>query len=177
LEVAANEWQKEQGDKIARLQHSKPDLYKFLVNLEDRSILPTVAEHIADSLGITRKFVEFVSKFLPDPPQLRPPELAQFNWESSQLKKALRTIYGYRSDALHNGRPFPGPMCEAPARLDSSWQAPAEKMIAQATSQRGGVWLQDAIPMNLYLFEYIARTALLKWWEGLLTQESFQLSH
>ena len=36
---------------------------------------------------------------------------------------------------------FLRPMCEAPLRLDSSWQAPAERMIAQASSQRGGVLL------------------------------------
>ena len=166
LEAAANEWQKEKGDKIARLEHSKPELYRFLASLKDCSILPTVAEHIGDSLGITRKFVEFALKFLPGPPQLRPLEWAQFKWEPSQLKKALRTIYGYRSDALHDGRPFPGPMCEAPARLDASWVAPAERMLAEAASQRGGVWLQDDIPMNLHLFEYIARAVLLRWWEA-----------
>jgi hypothetical protein len=166
LEAGANEWQKEKGDKVARLEYSKPQLYEFLAKLEDKSILPTVAEHIAESLGITRKFVEFALKFFPDPPRLRPPEWAQFKWESSQLKKALRTIYGYRSDALHDGRPFPGPMCEAPARLDPSWEAPAERMLAEGASQRGGVWLQDDIPMNLHLFEYIARGVLVRWWEA-----------
>jgi len=164
LETAANEWQKKKGDKIARLQDSKPELYKYLVSLKDDSILSRVAEYIADSLGITRKFVSFVLRFLPDPPEQRPPEWAQFKWEPDQLEKALKTIYGYRSEALHDGRPFPRPMCKAP-RLDSSWQAPAEKMIAEATSERGGVWLKDDIPMNLHLFEYIARNVLLKWWK------------
>jgi hypothetical protein len=166
LEAAANEWQKEKGDAVARLEHSKPELHQYLANLKDRSILETVATHTADSLGSTRKFVEFVLRFLPDPPQLRPPEFAQFKWESSNLKKALRTIYGYRSDALHGGTPVPGPMCRAPARLDPSWQAPAETMLAEAISEQGGVWLQDDIPMNLHLFEYITRSALLKWWEA-----------
>jgi hypothetical protein len=164
LETAANEWQRKKGNPITRLQGTKPDLYNYLVSLKDDSILSKVAEYIADSLGITHKFVSFVLRFLPDPPQQRPPEWAQFKWEPDQLGNALKTIYGYRSKALHDGRPFPPPMCKAP-RLDSSWHAPAERMIAQATSERAGVWLKKDIPMNLHLFEYIARNVLLKWWK------------
>ena len=162
LETGANEWNKEKGDNVVRLRESKPKLYDYLHALPDNSILPTVAEHLADSLGIMKKFVEFALKFLPGPPQQRPPAWAQFKWEQTHLKKALQKIYGYRSKALHDGRPFPRPMCEAP-RLDRSWQAPAEKMISEATSQRGGVWLKSDIPMNLHLFEYIARNVLLTW--------------
>lgn len=165
LETAANSWQKKKGDKIARLRDSKPELYEYLNSLNDGSILATVAKQIADSLGITRKFVDFVLKFLPEPPELRPPEWAQFKWEPIQLEEALKTIYVYRSKALHEGRPFPRPMCKAPFR-DSSWQAPAERMIGQGTSERGAVWLKEDIPMNLHLFEYIARKVLLKWWEA-----------
>lgn len=117
---------------------------------------------MADSLGTTTKFRNFVLRFLPEMPELRPPEWAQFKWEPDQLKKALKTIYDYRSNALHDGRPFPPPMCKAP-RLDPSWHASAERMIAQASSERGGVWLQENIPMNLHLFEYITRNVLLKW--------------
>jgi hypothetical protein len=165
LETAANEWQKEKGDSLARLEDSKPELYEYLSSLKDESILPTVADYIADSIGITRKFVTFVLKFLPEPPQLRPPEWAQFKWESNRFEKALKIIYRYRSRALHDGRPFPPPMSEA-QYVDPSWQAPAEIMFAAATSQRGGVWLQDDIPMNLHLFEYLARNVLLRWWQA-----------
>jgi hypothetical protein len=171
LETVANEWQKQKGDEIARLQDSKPELYEYLNGIEDKVILPTVAKHIADSLGIMRKFVDFVLEFLPEPPELRPPEWAQFKWESNQLKKALKTIYGYRSKALHDGRPFPPPMCEA-HRIDPSWQAPAERMTSQATSQRGGVWLAKDVPMNLHLFEYIARGVLLNWWNACANEKS-----
>ena len=166
LETAANQWRKKSGDKIARLRESKPELYEFLNKLQEPSVLTTVAEHIADSLGITKKFVDFILNFLPDPPPLRPPVSAQFTWKTNELKKALQTIYGYRSKALHDGTPFPRPMCEVPARLDRSWPAPAEKMISDAVSQRGGVWLADDIPMQLHLFEYIARTVLLNWWKA-----------
>jgi hypothetical protein len=170
LETTANEWQKKKGDKIARLQASKPDLYEYLVSLKDSCILSTVADYIADSLGITGKFVAFVLKFLPGPPPLRPPEWAQFKWEPNQLKEALKTIYRYRSNALHEGRPFPLPMSVADY-LDSSWQAPAEKMIALGTSQGGGTWLQKDIPMNLHLFEYVARNVLLNWWKACADQK------
>jgi hypothetical protein len=170
LESAANEWQKEKGDSVQRLKFAKPALYEYLTKLEDSSILSTVADSIADSLGITRKFVDFVTEFLPNPPELRPPEWAQFTWEPAQLKKALKTIYGYRSKALHEGRPFPPPMSEA-ARLDPAWPAPAERMISMGISRGGSVWLQKDIPMNLHLFEYITRNVLLKWWSTRATKD------
>jgi hypothetical protein len=97
---------------------------------------------------------------------VRPPKLGQFGWEQNLLKEALETIYDYRSNALHGGRPFPAPMCDAPARLDSSWQAPAEIMLAEGVSRDGGVWRKDDIPMKLHLFEYIARGVLINWSEA-----------
>lgn len=165
LETAANEWQKEKGDNIARLRDSKPALHAYLASLRDRTILSTVAEHVADSLGSTRKFVSFVLEFLPEPPARRPPTWAQFSWEPNRIRRALKTIYGYRSHALHDGRPFPLPMCETPTRFPT-WETPAETMVAMATSARGAVWRKEDIPMNLHLFEYIARNALLKWWKA-----------
>ena len=143
-------------------------------NLKDSSILPTVAEHIADSLGMTRKFVEFVLKYLPDPPQLRPPEWAQFDWESSRLKTALRTIYGYRSDALHDGRPFPGPMCGAPVRLDSSRQAPAEKTLAQPLVNVAGVATRR-YPHEAASIRVHGSWCSLEVVGGLVTHQSFRL--
>jgi hypothetical protein len=163
LETAATEWQKDRGDNTAQLQASKPELYEYLNRLNDNNILPTVAGYLKDSLGITKKFVDFLLTFLPEPPEVRPAEWAQFNWTQDELKRAFQKIYDYRSKALHTGRPFPMPMCE-PQYRDPSWQAPAERMTALGASQGGGTWLQKDIPMYLHLFEHIARNALVKWW-------------
>jgi hypothetical protein len=164
LEIAANEWQKERGDAVKRLETSKPELYEFLLHHEDPEILRRVADSFADSLGITRKFVDFVLEFLPSPPNDRPGELwAQFEWTQDNLRRAMKAIYSYRSKALHDGRPFPLPMCSLPHH-DRSWKAPAEIMTSLGTSDGTGTWLKKDVPMHLHLFEYIAREVLLKWW-------------
>jgi hypothetical protein len=103
-------------------------------------------------------------RFLPPPPQSRPPEPYQFLWEESGIRKALRKIYGFRSSALHDGKPFPEPMCGLPFTEDRNWAAPTEKPFALATSSLGGVWLAKDVPMLFCFFEYIARHALLNWW-------------
>ena len=165
LETAANEWQKEAGENTARLKCSLPQLYNYLARLGDTSILPAVADYLVDTLGITKKFKDFLITFLPATPSARPPEWAQFKWDEGELKRAFGTIYRYRSKALHEGKPFPMPMC-SPGYEEPDWDAPAERMIAAATSQNAAVWLQRDIPMNLHLFEYIARNALLRWWDS-----------
>jgi len=163
LETAANEWQNDHGNNVDYLKGSKPDLYKYLSGLEDATVLPKVSGHLRDNIGITKKFRDFVLTFLPEPPELRPVKWAQFNWNASELKRALTTIYGYRSKALHTGKPFPKPMCEVPHH-DPSWPAPAELMTGLAAGYGDVTWLKKDIPMNLHLFEYITRKALLMWW-------------
>jgi len=83
------------------------------------------------------------------------------------MKKTLSKIYGYRSRALHDGKPFPAPMCLPPFKEDPSWAAHAEKPIGLATSTLGATWLADDVPILLNTFEYIVRGCLLKWWKSL----------
>jgi hypothetical protein len=145
-------------DNVSRLQDSKPELHRYLASLGDSSVLPMVADHVADSLGSTRKFVDFVLRFLPEPPASRPPEWAQFRWESDKLKKSLRAIYGYRSKALHDGKPFPAPMCRPPTRVDPSWSAPAEIMLPEAVSEGGSLAVErhpdESSPVRIHNTKY-----------------------
>lgn len=127
-----------------------------------------VAEYIADSLGSTKKFVDFVLTFIPPPPPLRPAEWGQHSWDPQEMKNTMRLIYGYRSKALHGGRPFPAPMCEPPFRY-VDWEAPAEKPIGGGKSTMGDTWLAEDTPMLLHTFEYIVRHSLLKWWKSMVT--------
>jgi len=162
VETAANQWQKAKGEPVDRLSASNPELNQYLAKVSSE-VVSEVARQIADSLGSGKKFVDFLVHFLPSPPPSRPPLHYQFLWEEAEIRKALRKIYGYRSDALHDGKPFPEPMCEPPFS-DKEWAAPNEKSAALATSSLGGVWLAKDIPMLFHFFEYIARNALLKWW-------------
>lgn len=165
LETAANHWRREKETPVARLQAAKPDLHDYLLGLNNAEVLIHVAEEIADSLGATRKFLDFVLNFLPPEPENRPP-LGRIEWTTGPLEKILKAIYGYRSKALHEGRPFPPPMCEAPYRADKS-SAPAERPISLGSSQGGGVWLAKDTPLLLHTFEYIARGSLINWWRSL----------
>jgi hypothetical protein len=88
------------------------------------------------------------------------------------MKRALKKIYDYRSRALHNGTPFPLPMCECPTIHESIF---AEKPFALAYATSGGVWIADDIPMYLNTFEYIARNALINWWRSMVNEKTKSL--
>jgi hypothetical protein len=162
IEAAANEWRTNQDNAVDRLKEARPDFIGYLETLGE-SVVERVATEFADSLGSTKKFVDFVFEFLPGPPAGRPPEWACCAWDQARLRKILRKIYDYRSKALHEGRPFPAPMSEIPYSA-KGWVAPAEKPMGMASSTQGGVWLAEDTPILLHTFEYITRSVLLSWW-------------
>lgn len=162
VEAAAGHWKTSTESPEERLRTSKPDLEKLLEAEGGRELVSKVAPLIADYMGSTRKFIDFLLDFLPDPPSKRPPEHAQHPWDKKSMKKSLATIYRWRSRALHGGSPFPFPMCEPPlAELE-------EKPLGLATGARGAVWRAKDTPMLLHTFEHIVRGALLNWWESML---------
>jgi len=166
VEVAAGHSAKEEGTPSERLEACKPDLAELVRDRGGEKLLGQVAEMMVDSLGATRKFVGFVQEFLPPPPTPERSPHAHVQWDdSSKMKKALRTIYGWRSHGLHRGTPFPLPMCEPPYQQeDVVW----EKPFGRGTAARGAVWTGKDMPMLLHTFEYIVRNSLLKWWDSLL---------
>jgi hypothetical protein len=167
VEVVANQRYSSTGSALERLRASKPELVSLLE--ETTGVLDLsqkVAEQIVDSIGSTKKFVEFLMAHLPEPPAVRPDTWAQVEWTRDKLCDVFRLIYGYRSKALHGGIPFPAPMCELPF-CTRVGKAAAEKPIGLGASVYGGKWLSKDTPMNLNTFEYIARNAILKWWESL----------
>lgn len=166
IETAAECWRKAEDTPVERLSASKPDLYELLKNTGVAGLPEQVANEIISSLGATKKFIDFIMKYLPTAPAVRPPEDAQVPWSNTSMKKALWKIYDYRSRALHDGVPFPVPMCDAPFK-HTEWEAPAEKPTGLATYSRGGTWLAKDTPMLLHSFEYITRGTLLGWWRSL----------
>jgi hypothetical protein len=168
VESVANAWRKDRGDNVDRLAISKPELHQHLSTHSDETLVRTVADAFADSMGLTKKFIDFCLQFNAGPPAVRPPEWVQYTWDdSSRYKKAVGKVYRYRSRALHDGIPFPAPMC-APPYSQPDWPAPAERMFALGSHQRGSTWVESDLPMDLHLFEYIARNAILGWWKSLL---------
>jgi hypothetical protein len=92
----------------------QPDLEEILKQYGGDELVLKVAEEVAPYMVSTKKFVDFVLAFLPDPPSVRPSEWAQHSWDRKSMKASLETIYTYRSKALHGGKPFPAPMCDRP---------------------------------------------------------------
>lgn len=120
-----------------------------------------IAASVADVIGATRKFLFFLQKYLPDPPRERPEEYDQVDWTA--LPEILRMIYGYRSKALHEGRPFPAPMCESPHLFEHG--VPIERPMGLSSASNNSSWMRKECPMLLATFEYIVQGALVAWWK------------
>ena len=173
VETAANLWRSEDGSPLDRLTDSRSKFVEFLNSTGVDGLAGRVAKEFADSIGVGRKFREFLLEYLPEPPEKRPPEWAQIDWSPDSLGSGFNKIYQYRSKALHDGMPFPAPMCAAPVKLDKSWEGFGEhpyglrKSELGGMSESGGVWLGKDIPMLLHTFEYIVRHALNGWWSSM----------
>jgi hypothetical protein len=165
VETAANYWRAGEEPPVERLRASKPELEPVLREGGGDAFVERVAALIAPYMGATRKFIDFLLAFRPPSPQPRPPDAFAIDWSATSLAKALRTIYGQRSKALHEGTPFPYPMGDPPSRLDGG--AHSEKPPWLATAYLGGVWRAEDLPMVLNVFHHIARGALLNWWDHL----------
>lgn len=80
------------------------------------------------------------------------------------LGPALTTIYAWRSRDLHDGIPFPPPLCEPPiVGSDGIY----ERFPALAVQTDGGTWPADELPMYLHVFAHVTGGALRIWWASL----------
>jgi hypothetical protein len=127
-------------------------------------LLHELAPLLEPLLGSLRKFKGFIERFFPDPPnpRTRGPRLT---WNIQTIGPMLSTIYAHRSRALHDGTPFPMPVCRPPM-FSEEIVAPIEMPIALAESSLGGVWRADDTPMHIYVFEHLVRQSILKWWSA-----------
>ena len=162
VETAAACWSVSSDDPVAVLKKHKPAFTERLAKEAGEEAVKIVADEFAETMRATAKFVNFLESFLPPPPDKRPPESSQHDWSPAALKKSIQRIYRYRSKALHEGLPFPVPMCERPFK-QNDWEAHTETPVALATSALGGVWTREDTPMHLHVFEHIVRRSLLSW--------------
>ncbi|WP_445357660.1 hypothetical protein ACJJIC_18995 [Microbulbifer sp. ANSA002] len=164
LESGANMWHQGDDSPVSKLEASKPNLYSILENTGVEGLTEIVANEIVHTLGATSKFIKFILKYLPEPPEKRPLAWAQIPWSRTFMRSALGKIYEYRSNALHGGIPFPAPMCSGEIIIGNCM---AEKPTGVACQTLGGVWLAEDTPMLLHMFEYIARGTLINWIKSL----------
>jgi hypothetical protein len=173
VETAANLWHPAKDPPLERLKMARPEFIKYLEGTGVDGLPERIADEFTESIGVTKKFVEFLLQYGPPAPERRPAEWMQILWSPESLSRAFAKVYDYRSKALHMGVPFPAPMCEPAVKWDPSGEAFGEKPIGSAgsISMHGGVWLAKDLPMMLYVFEYIARHALNGWWASLETND------
>jgi hypothetical protein len=164
-ETIANVWRFSKDSPADRLRASRGEFVSYLETLGTPDLVQRVAAQFSDSIGATKKFVDFLIAYQPGPPPLRPDAYGQVEWSDSNLKTIFRLIYEYRSRALHDGQPFPAPMCDSP-QVFAQGSAPLERPIFLASSGMGGVWLAKDIPILLHTFEYVVRRSILSWWSA-----------
>ena len=170
LETGANDVHHSESTSHDILKLSYPKLNGLLEEIGGIEHAQNVAEEIARTLQATKKFVDFVTRFKPGPPQRRPEgESLRFKWTDSNIKKMLGKVYGYRSRALHEGTPFPAPMFRSPFRPDGDMPGSEVPFVGLGGYSVGGTWVPEDLPINLHAFHYVTRSTLLNWWDNELT--------
>lgn len=161
VEAAATRRQTREVDPIELVTEFWPDLWGVLKSA-DAVIQKQVAERVRGQMRATRKFLDFVVECAPPPPEPR----TAFPIDWAKMRDYAKIVYGHRSKALHEGKPFPLPMLEPP-RVEEPSGAFGEAPLGLNSGGLGGVWDAKETPMLLSTFEHIARGALLVWWDEL----------
>jgi hypothetical protein len=162
LETCAAKWNGEELTPEEKFKDAYGELHDYLDNLNPHA--PSrVAQAFKHSFGITRQFVDFTLTFRPDPPLQRPTAM-KLEWASSSFEKAIRQVYAYRSRSLHEGQPFPAPLCAPPIRFGENDQV--AEVPGGHTAVGGGTWLEKDLPMHLHMFAHITRGTIVNWLES-----------
>jgi len=162
VEIGANYRQTVLAKPVELIEKLWPELWAAL-QPSDESVRVNVSKLLAQQIRATKKFIDFLVQCAPDAPDLRPP-FGDLDW--TKMADHARRIYGHRSAALHSGKPFPLPMLEQPRQEENG--ANQEVPFGLTTGGLGGIWAAIEAPMLLGTFEYIARGALLTWWDELI---------
>lgn len=166
VEAAASRSHTSSEEPLQRLRNAKPDLVEYLDSTNVEGLAERIADEFANTVGSTRKFVDFLLAYIPPPPPKRP-EWGEIAWDNAGMRRAFGIIYNHRSRALHDGIPFPAPLCRPVTYVGSSGVV-SERPFFTKASEMGGTWLAKDVPMFLHVFEYIARHAIRRWWQALV---------
>lgn len=158
-EIAAAHRQQDSAPAVDLLREHWPELWKALEGA-DEATQSNVAKHVAPQMRATRRFVDFITELVPEPPEPRP-EWEELDWKA--MREHAKTIYRHRSNSLHGGKPFPMPMREAPRVGEGGVVQEAPWGLTSGSA--GAIWERRETPMLLSTFEHIVRGVLLKWWD------------
>ncbi len=163
LEVVSVHHQESSSSPEQTLKDLKTDLYRDVEQAGGMTLVSKVAKHLERQLGSGKRLMTFVEAFRPAAPPRRDADDLVISWEWPDLEAALKKIYEYRSQALHNGTPFPQPMC-GPAIQSGRY---VERPDAIASATRDGSWVSEDLPMLLHVFEHLTRGTIVNWWKAL----------
>lgn len=167
IEVVAGYWRAKDKDYVDRLKNSTLQGVVDLLRAEGNSeeCINKAAKLMAPYVGNTKRFVDFIIEFLPPPPEVRPEGVFKLQWTEEAFRPALKMIYGFRSQALHAGLPFPAPLLKPGfPRQDKIYP---EKPFGGVIGMKGSTWSSGDLPMFIHIFEHIVRGSILNWWSSL----------
>jgi hypothetical protein len=167
VEAAAGHWARGNDDPVELLREFRPALADRLAAVPDSTLLGDVAAEVGHLFGATKKFRAFLLHHLPPPPTARPARIFQVDWSRSRMRAHLHTIYHWRSRALHDGIPFPNPMCWPPRCYDNLGVG-EERPPGTSVTSGNAVWVAKDVPMFLHTFAYLVRGALCTWWDQMV---------
>lgn len=170
VEVVAVHWRDEVVASVEQFERSMDsDLIDRLRQEGGDALVEDVASYFSDRLGATARFVRFLTTYLPQPPMDRPErEDLRHKWTQDVLEQSFREVYNLRSRALHDGTPFPAPLCSPPLATGTYSGLPEVPTSGMGT--QGGTWQAKELPMYLHVFEHTVRGALLNWWRESATE-------
>jgi hypothetical protein len=164
IETASDYWRNNKYyNAVDLLKNNNRTLYDLL---KESPEIEKIADKIAHLFNVGEKFKDFFLNFKAPIPENRPSPEYQISFSDAQMTEHLKTIYKYRSRALHRGISFPEPMCRVP-QFDQNgfYEKPLKDGYA---TPFGYTWWEDKhVPMYLNTFEYLVRGALKQWWKSL----------
>jgi hypothetical protein len=161
LEVVAVYVQTEKIDALTVFEGAYPKAAERIRTLEGgAAALPQIAEEFEGLLSAGQRFRAFAARYRPDPPPTRPNQEWQVSW--GELDDAIKKIYDYRSELLHQGTRLPPMMLDAVVDRDGNGLAECPDNTATYV-EGGAAWPSGELPMHLWLFADIVRRTLLTW--------------
>lgn len=158
LEAAANRADMSiDDDPVAQLKRLRGPLYGQLKGLSPDAV-SIVAKALAGTLRPEMKLLSFTLAYAPAPPEVRP---HRGRIDYSDLSSTLRGVYECRSRDVHDGVPFPHPLCQPPIAADG---VACERFPVLGA---GGIRGSDSLPAYLHTFTHIVGGALRRWWAAL----------
>lgn len=168
VEVIANRYSAQTDNDLERFRQSHADLAEILKEHAEIELL--LAKKMANLTKSAHKFRSFLVKFCPSPPENRPPPSFQVEMAGDGFIKVINRIYGCRSQHLHSGIAIPEPMCEPPRWYsfpDHPSEGYNEKPLGLGAWAKEASWKAEHCPILLYHFEFIARGAIMNWWNSI----------